>query len=221
MRIPKWEKFQHYKHRKPPWIRLYRELLEDPAWVHQSDAAKALLCELWMVASDTQDGSLPAIEALAWRLRRSEADIRLALAAISPKFLDGASGALADCKQDATSEERRVTEQRRAEPQRYIEPPMPIPPGIRDDTDIDRLNAVWSQKRGGDHRYIGECLSVVRAIGLGKAVAALERYLDAKESEKFKGSPSDFAANYRMYISAPPSGPRHRTIAELKALEGL
>lgn len=86
----------------------------------------------------------------------------------------------------------------------YVEPPMPIPPGVRDDTDIDRLNAVWSQKRGGDHRYIGECLSVVRAVGLNRAVAALEAYLDAKEGEKFKGSPSDFAANYRMYAKKEP-----------------
>lgn len=115
MRIPNWKKFQHYKHRKPPWIRLYRELLEDPDWMNQSDAAKSMLCELWMVASDTEDGSLPAIDALAWRLRRTSEAVMSALSEINVKFLDGASDLLADCKRDAPSEKRRVTEQSRGE----------------------------------------------------------------------------------------------------------
>lgn len=115
MRIRHWEKFQHYKHRKPPWIRLYRELLEDPDWMNQSDEAKALLCELWMVASDTEDGSLPAINSLAWRLRRSEESIKSALVLINEKFIEDASGMLADCKQGATTEYREEKSRDRVE----------------------------------------------------------------------------------------------------------
>jgi uncharacterized protein YdaU (DUF1376 family) len=80
------------------------------------------------------------------------------------------------------------------------EPPMPTPPGVRGDEDVDVLDAVWAIRRGGPHRYIHECLPVVRAIGLERTEAALETYLSAKENEKFKGSPADFAANYRMYL---------------------
>ncbi len=115
MKIRGWDKFQHYKHRKPPWIRLYRELLEDPDWMNQEDEAKALLCELWMVASDTTDGSLPAINALAWRLRRSEETITSALALINEKFLEGASELLAARLRDATSEQSREELQSRVE----------------------------------------------------------------------------------------------------------
>lgn len=134
MRIRNWNKFQHYKHRKPPWIRLYRELLEDPDWMNQEDEGKALLCELWMVASDTDDGSLPAIEALAWRLRRSIDSIKIGLSTINDKFLDGASEVLAECEQDAPSEKRRVTEQSRGELQRQS--------GVAStDESIDQLDA--------------------------------------------------------------------------------
>ena len=32
LRVKGWARFQHYRHRRPPWIRLYRSLLDDPTW---------------------------------------------------------------------------------------------------------------------------------------------------------------------------------------------
>ena len=37
-RIKGWVKFQHFKDRRPPWIKLYRDILEDPDW-HDLDGA--------------------------------------------------------------------------------------------------------------------------------------------------------------------------------------
>ncbi len=39
-RIKGWVKFQHFKDRRPPWIKLYRDILEDPDW-HDLDGDTA------------------------------------------------------------------------------------------------------------------------------------------------------------------------------------
>lgn len=72
--IKNWTKFQHFKDRRPPWIKLYRDLLDDLEW-HQLDpqAAKTLVM-LWLIASES-DGNLPEIKTLAFRLRMSEKDV--------------------------------------------------------------------------------------------------------------------------------------------------
>lgn len=71
LRIKDWHKFQHFKDRRPPWVKLYRELLDDIDW-HELDAraAKALVM-LWLIASEN-DGYLPETKKLAFRLRMSE-----------------------------------------------------------------------------------------------------------------------------------------------------
>ena len=73
--IKGWSHFQHFKDRKPPWIKLYREILDDVEW-HELDpkAAKALVM-LWLIASEN-DGTLPDIKNLAFRLRISTAEVK-------------------------------------------------------------------------------------------------------------------------------------------------
>lgn len=72
--VKDWKQFQHFKDRRPPWIKLYRHLLDDPEW-HELDAtaAKALI-GLWLIASDDPDmeGKLPCLRKVAFRLRASE-----------------------------------------------------------------------------------------------------------------------------------------------------
>lgn len=76
--IKKWEIFQHYKHRSPPWIRLYRKLLdpkETPWWRGLSDGASKFLMELWLLASESY-GTVPYdCMMIAWKLRRPSTDI--------------------------------------------------------------------------------------------------------------------------------------------------
>lgn len=73
-RVKNWERFQHFKDRKPPWIKLYRDVLDDRQWhLLEAGAAKALVM-FWIIASE-QDGNLPDAETLAFRLRRTESDI--------------------------------------------------------------------------------------------------------------------------------------------------
>jgi len=71
MRVKDWKKFQHFKDRRPPWIKLYRDILDDPDW-HSLDPFDAkVLVMVWLVASE-YDGELPCIRKLAFRLRLPE-----------------------------------------------------------------------------------------------------------------------------------------------------
>jgi len=71
MRIKHWNKFQHFKDRKPPWVKLYRDLLDDLDW-HELDAqASKVLVMLWLIASE-DEGRIPSIKTLAFRLRMTE-----------------------------------------------------------------------------------------------------------------------------------------------------
>ena len=71
MKIKNWSKFQHFKDRRPPWVKLYRDLLDDPDW-HELDAEAAkILVSLWLLASEDeeQEGKLPDAKRIAFRLR--------------------------------------------------------------------------------------------------------------------------------------------------------
>lgn len=71
MQIKHWKKFQHFKDRKPPWVKLYRDILDDLEW-HELDAmASKVLVMCWLIASE-DDGRLPPVKTLAFRLRMSE-----------------------------------------------------------------------------------------------------------------------------------------------------
>jgi hypothetical protein len=84
IRIKGWHKYQSYKDRKPPWIRLHKSLLDDFEFQSMSITAKALLPMLWLLASEDEDPTSGVIrdsyDKLAFRLRM---DITLLIATIN------------------------------------------------------------------------------------------------------------------------------------------
>ena len=67
-----WERFQHYKSRRPPWIKLHRSLLDDRGFSELSDGASKLLVQCWLLASESVDGTIDgSIEDVAFRVHRS------------------------------------------------------------------------------------------------------------------------------------------------------
>lgn len=74
--VRNWGKFQHYKKRNPPWIRLYRDLIDSHEWRHLSDSAARLLIELWLLASEFEPGGRVPYDTmlLAWRTGRASTD---------------------------------------------------------------------------------------------------------------------------------------------------
>lgn len=74
IRIKNWNKFQHFKDRRPPWVKLYRDLLDDMEWHQLEPRAAKTLVMLWLIASEN-DGELPEAKTLAFRLRTTERSI--------------------------------------------------------------------------------------------------------------------------------------------------
>lgn len=60
IRICNWEKFQHYKKRNPPWIKLHVQLLENEQFECLQDDSKVLLICLWLFAARKGNGKIPA-----------------------------------------------------------------------------------------------------------------------------------------------------------------
>src|SRR5215475_9602027 len=100
MRIKDWKKFQHYKRRNPPWIKLHKTLLDDPEWHALDSNASKVLAMCWLIASE-HGGNLPAIGKLAFRLRMSVDVLSSIISKLSHWIEHDASTTLAECWQDA------------------------------------------------------------------------------------------------------------------------
>lgn len=105
-RIRNWQKFQHYKHRNPPWIKLYREILDDREWHELSGESAKGLISLWCIAAEAE-GELPDSTTLAFRMRISENRVLALLSECSHWIEMDTSNVLARCKQHATPEQSR------------------------------------------------------------------------------------------------------------------
>lgn len=55
LRICNWEDYQHYKYRRPVWIKLYRQLLDNYDFTRLSDANKWLFIGLLLLAAETEN----------------------------------------------------------------------------------------------------------------------------------------------------------------------
>ena len=104
-----WVAFQHYRDRSPPWIKLHKSLLDDYKFHCLPVASRALAPCIWLLASESDDGSVAHDpEMIAFRLRMSVEEV---VAAIKPLLSAGfltllrdASKPLAEGKQDASKE---------------------------------------------------------------------------------------------------------------------
>jgi hypothetical protein len=101
--IKGWKKFQHFKDRRPPWIKLYRDLLDDPDW-HALDGADAkALVMLWLIASE-DDGNIPCTRKIAFRLRITETKAEQLLTRLSHWLIQDDITPISDRYQDDTPE---------------------------------------------------------------------------------------------------------------------
>lgn len=57
-KVTNWERFQHYKDRNPPWIKLHYELMSSMDWVTLADASRVLAVACMLIAS-RNDGCVP------------------------------------------------------------------------------------------------------------------------------------------------------------------
>lgn len=99
--VANWEKFQHYKRRSPPWIRLYRDVIDTEEWRGLTGDAGKLLTELWLIASEPHPGGkIPYdLHGLCWKtgrdMSRPEALVPLLLELAQATFVSLPASVLA------------------------------------------------------------------------------------------------------------------------------
>jgi len=120
--VVNWDRYQHYGKRRPPWIKLYRELLDNMEFAALSDFAVRVLIFVWLIASERDDGLVyDDSKMLAFRIRAPKKQkVERALEELENQgFISRASTALATCKQHASPETE--TDQRQSESRDTLE----------------------------------------------------------------------------------------------------
>ena len=139
--ITNFSRFQHYAHRRPPWIKVHRELLDNRQWFELSPDASKLLVECWLIASESEPSEGGVIDKelgdLAFRLRREEASMMASLEElVAQGFIETDSTVLAPRQQSASPETEGETDKRQRQ--------------RRSPTYTDEFEQVWIlHRRGG------------------------------------------------------------------------
>lgn len=110
--IKNWSKFQHFRDRKPPWIKLYRELLDDRDWHNLDPKAAKTLVMLWLLASENE-GILPDEETIAFRLRLPVSDVKKDISKLSQWLVQSDINVISTRYQDDSLETEIETETER------------------------------------------------------------------------------------------------------------
>lgn len=105
--VKNFSKYQHYKDRTPPWIKLYNELLADYEYGLLPDASKSHLIAIWLLASRT-DNRIPLDpQWIAKQISATEpVDLSVLRNAGFIEYEQSCSDPLAECLQDARLEKR-------------------------------------------------------------------------------------------------------------------
>jgi hypothetical protein len=116
--IKNWNQFQHFKDRRPPWIKLYRDLLDDLEWHQLDPVAAKVLVMLWLIASES-GGNLPDKTILAFRLRMSEKDVLTCMNKLSHWLNQDDINAISTRYQDDSPETETETETKKEKKQSH------------------------------------------------------------------------------------------------------
>jgi hypothetical protein len=189
VRFKNWKEFQHYKDRRPPWIKLHASLLDDAEFHALDPAAAKYLILAWIVASHDKDGNLPEIKDLAFRLRISLADCEQYASAWGHWLERGVSKTLANCKRDASNllPQRRGEERQRTEAESEKTPPTPSSPRKRGGESV-HFDAFWeAYPRKVEKKKAREVWAKLKLDAVAPSVmAVLEAYQFSNEERYIK-----------------------------------
>lgn len=132
MKIKNWSKFQHFKDRRPLWIKLYRDLLDDRLWNDLDPLSSKVLVTLWLLASEDSEmeGNLPDIKTIAWRMRMSEKQVSECVFKLSHWLEQDDIDLISNGYQSDAPEKRREREEK--ETKKEIEAPEGVSPEVWD-----------------------------------------------------------------------------------------
>jgi hypothetical protein len=161
--VKNWERFQHYKDRDPPWVKLYRDILSAESWVLGTDTSRLLQLAIIMLAA-RYGNRIP----LQWNLIRKVASFDFDAVAfetalshlVAQNFVEiqsvtetgeavvqSASNVLA-LTRSREAEESRGREE--AEESRETMSAARTRGSPADDPDLDRVKAVYPKRNGSN-----------------------------------------------------------------------
>jgi hypothetical protein len=110
-------KRQHYKNRRPPWIKLHAEVLDDYHFGCLQDASKAHLMLLWVLASKSENRVPYDLDWIQQKLQATEPiDVEVLVLQGFVEVSQDDSKPLASRKQIVTTERETETEKRKKQP---------------------------------------------------------------------------------------------------------
>lgn len=194
-RVVNFDRYQHYRDRRPPWIKLHASVLDDYDFACLQDASKAHLMLIWVLASQVKN-ELPYDP--EWLARKLQLVGPIDLDALaSAGFIEvyeqreqGASKALADRQHFGVSETETETEKNIApEPARKAQTESK-PKGRKKQTRPPKVERPWLARfrevqksiygSAVIHpRYLGAFDAVVEEVGPDEALVRYGAYLRA------------------------------------------
>lgn len=175
-RIKNWSKFQHYKDRNPPWIKLHVELLASEDWVTLADASK-LLMVVCMVIAARENGIIPGsadyIKRVAYLDKRPDLTPLIECGFLEELLADASESKQAQASARPEKEAEGETEKK----------DTPIAPkGAAYPKDFESFWTLYPEKKGKDaaHRAWRKREKNRTLPSLETLVEAIGRYINGK-----------------------------------------
>lgn len=126
LEVKDWRTHQHYGKRRPPWIKLYTRLLDDPTFLALPEVVQAQLVKVWILAASMGHPLPNDPKLLAGKIgaKKLHLDALLASGFLIPCY-QNASNSLAKCEQNARPLSTENREQRKRTETTTPQPPAP------------------------------------------------------------------------------------------------
>ena len=176
--IKNWHDFQHDKRegRKMTWIKLYADLLDNQEFMSLDNDAQLLLIKCWLLACENQ-GKLPAVPEIAWRLRDKVDVVQESFDKLSGFILVASkmSKSLAECQSSVPRGEESIEEK-----SKLFESFWEIYPDRNGSKATKKQSLEWWTKQPLD--TLTMVLSKTRLY---------RKYIDSLDKDEFNGGISD------------------------------
>jgi hypothetical protein len=229
LRVAHLERYQHYRQRRPPWIKWHRCCLDDPEFCRLQDASKWLAIGLVLLASETGNRIPADAEWIRKRLMMHEPPNLKALVEVG--FIEDASNALATCVQSASEVLASEIRDQSSEASEGIPAPEELPAGKLKQTSRTRVRkrdsgngamspeflALWELSPRRNGRRVGRaeawrewqaqaCQPIAAQI-LGAMRAEIASRKLAEDQEEWVAPPVDLHRWIRRRRFEDPAGP--------------
>lgn len=177
--IVNFEKFQHYKNRNPPWIKLHTSILHSHNFFYLDEKSKLHLILLWVLAS-RHDNKLPQDQ--TWLQHEMGIKSKINLKILKDQgFIECSSNTLAICLQDASNLHQNPSPEREGETYKEETETEKALSGNPDCLEI--LNYL-NEKTGKHFKPVIVNLELIRSrLKEGRTIEDLKRIVDLKTAE--------------------------------------